>query len=499
MLLNSGGISGTMDKFLNGITHALSYSLQVPWLVSDFSFLLVFSLFLMIYTFIFDKLIWRQIFILALSLFFYYKSSGPFILLFFLIIALGYLSALLIHRTSGILKKSILRVAIFTISGTLIYFKHAYPFVINTNLFFGTGLYAYDWFLPIGITFCSLQTIGYLIDVYRGSVTPIKEITSYAFYMTYFPTVFFGPIIRTKDFLAQFFKLQPVNHLYLKNGLIRLFQGLVKILLLASYLGIFVNTIHESPKDFSGLDHLLSIYAFSFQLYFELSGFADIAIGLSLLMGIRIKENFDRPYHTSNLSLFWRKWLISISNWIRNYIYIPISGDKEGGSTTIKVLFLTGIISSLILGVDIRYLVFALIHVLVIYANNGLFRKDGKPKNTNLSRFVRILLTFNFVSFTWVFIRATSLENAFLSLKAIFTKVNFSNLLAFDGEKTDLLCLLLISAVVVFLPPKIYRYFQSKIIHLPIYMWFFLVLLLFQVLIQLKPNEFQMPFITHLF
>lgn len=499
MLPNSGGISGTMDKFLNGITHALSYSLQVPWLVSDFSFLLVFSLFLMIYTFIFDKLIWRQIFILALSLFFYYKSSGPFILLFFLIIALGYLSALLIHRTSGILKKRMLRVAIFTISGTLIYFKHAYPFVINTNLFFGTGLYAYDWFLPIGITFCSLQSIGYLIDVYRGSVTPIKEITSYAFYMTYFPTVFFGPIIRTKDFLAQFFKLQPVNHLYLKNGLIRLFQGLVKILLLASYLGIFVNTIHESPKDFSGLDHLLSIYAFSFQLYFELSGFADIAIGLSLLMGIRIKENFDRPYHTSNLSLFWRKWLISISNWIRNYIYIPISGDKEGASTTIKVLFLTGIISSLILGVDIRYLVFALIHVLVIYANNGLFRKDGKPKNTNLSRFVRILLTFNFVSFTWVFIRATSLENAFLSLKAIFTKVNFSNLLAFDGEKTDLLCLLLISAVVVFLPPKIYRYFQSKIIHLPIYMWFFFVLLLFQVLIQLKPNEFQMPFITHLF
>lgn len=122
---------------------------------------------------------------------------------------------------------------------------------------------------------------------------------------------------------------KQLNDYCIKNGLIRLFQGMFKILVLASYLGIFVNTIHENPKDFSGLDHLFSMYAFSFQLYFELSGFADIAVGLSLLMGIRIKENFVSPYLASNLSLFWRKWFISVSNWIRNYIYIPLGGNRS--------------------------------------------------------------------------------------------------------------------------------------------------------------------------
>ena len=185
-------------------------------------------------------------------------------------------------------------------------------------------------FLPIGISFYTFQSISYIVDVYQGKIKSSSNFVDYAFYMTFFPHLVAGPIVRAKDFLPQIVAPQIINAALYKESIMRITIGLIKKLFIADYLGKYVSLVHETPNGFSGFEHLISMYAYSFQIYFDFSGYSDIAIGLALLLGYRLKDNFDAPYLASNITVFWRKWHMSLSSWLKDYIYIPLGGSKKG-------------------------------------------------------------------------------------------------------------------------------------------------------------------------
>ena len=192
------------------------------------------------------------------------------------------------------------------------------------------------------------------MDVYRKEIPPAKNFTDYVFYMTFFPHLVAGPIVRAKDFLPQIEKPQIIRLSLYKESLLRIIVGLLKKLFIADYLGKYVEIIHQGPDGFTGGENLLSMYAYSFQIYFDFSGYSDIAIGIALLLGYRLKENFDNPYGARNITSFWRKWHISLSLWLRDYIYIPLGGNRKGVFNTYLFLFITMLVGGLWHGADWR-------------------------------------------------------------------------------------------------------------------------------------------------
>ena len=476
------------------LIYAASYSLQSPWLLSDFSFLFLLGFFLFVYALISKNIKWRNIYVLVFSLFFYYKSSGPFFLVFLCLISSDFLLAKFMDKQEGAKKKMLLYLSLIYSLSFLLYFKYSSIIIHNSNEYLGTNFSLNDWFLPVGISFYTFQSISYLVDVYRREVLPVKCITDYAFYMTFFPRIIAGPIIRAKDFIPQISSPTVTSHDTYKESMIRIASGLIKMLLIANYLGAYVSIINENPLNFSGLEHFISMYAFSFQLYFELSGYADIAIGMALLLGFRIKENFDRPYLATNITAFWRKWHISISNWFKDYIYIPLGGNKGKLISNYLILIFIMFLGALWHGMDKRFIILGLIHGVALVLHK-IWRKyvHVQPKS-KLFSVIAILITFHFVSFGWFFLRASSFDYAVQSLTLLFTKTNLLELFSFSMERPALIALLIISGGIVFMPSKVKKYINDKALELPAISWVFLFLIVLQLIIQFK-IQFAQPFI----
>lgn len=492
---NIVGINNLFSLFnWEQIKNFLSYSVAKPWFFTEFSFLLVFGFFLLVYAFLVNKNKWKKVYIIAFSLFFYYKSSGPFLGLFILMIVSDFLFAKYIVKQSGAKKKIFLFISLLYSLSFLLYFKYSNFLIINFNELLGTHFHTNNLFLPIGISFYTFQSISYLVDVYRKEIEPSKDISDYAFYMTFFPHLVAGPIVRAKDFLPQIVSPQIINTALYKESIMRITIGLIKKLFIADYLGKYVSLIHETPNGFSGFDHLISMYAYSFQIYFDFSGYSDIAIGLALLLGYRLKDNFDAPYLASNITVFWRKWHMSLSSWLKDYIYIPLGGSQKGVFNTYLFLLITMLIGGFWHGSEWRFIFWGLAHGLALVAHK-IWSYYVKPNETNkLYSFIGILITFNFVSFCWIFFRSSSFETAFQSLDLIFTKLNLSEFIGFAQERTEVIILIFISMLIVFSPLKLKKYIYSKILLLPTFTWFIWILIALQIIIQFK-DEIVQPFI----
>ncbi|MFA9199547.1 MAG: MBOAT family protein, partial [Aquirufa sp.] len=317
------------------------YSTKEPWFFTEFSFLFAFGIFLFFYALLFTQNALRKIYLIAFSLFFYYKSSGPFLALFVFQIVVDFLFARRIERSEGNSKQIWMSVAVLFSLSFLLYFKYPNFILENTNWLLLTHFEPVDLFLPIGISFYTFQSISYIVDVYRGEIRSSKSFLDYAFYMTFFPHLVAGPIVRAKDFLGQINSPENLDARRYKESLFRIVTGLIKKLLIADYLGKYVDMVFENPSFYTGGENLLGALAYSFQIYFDFSGYSDMAIGLALLLGYRLKENFENPYGSSNVTEFWRKWHISLSTWLRDYVYIPLGGNRKGTLNTYLFLLIT--------------------------------------------------------------------------------------------------------------------------------------------------------------
>jgi alginate O-acetyltransferase complex protein AlgI len=479
-------------------THALkgffNYSLKEPWFFTELSFLFVFGIFLLLYAAVVKHHFWKKIYVIAFSIFFYYKSSGPFLFLFVFMILSDYYFAALIHKKEGWRKKLFLWISLTYSLSFLLYFKYANFFIQNFNELLGTHFSEHNLFLPIGISFYTFQSVSYIVDVYRKEIEPSKNLSDYAFYMTFLPHLVAGPIVRAKDFLPQVQSPQLLNAPLYKEALLRVMIGLLKKLFIADYLGKYVDMVHESPEIYSGAENLISMYAYSFQIYFDFSGYSDIAIGIALILGYRLKENFENPYQSSNISDFWRKWHISLSNWLRDYIYIPLGGNRKGIFFMYVFLFVTMLIGGFWHGADWRFVFWGVAHGLALIIHK-MWLKWFSNKNTQpVFSFLGLLLTFHFVALCWIFFRANSFDSAFQSITKIVFNFTFYDLPGFWFARSEYCVLLLVAIAIVFTPylwkEKLMQYLQK----IPVVFWMFLLLIVFQLIIQFK-DEIVQPFI----
>lgn len=298
----------------------------------------------------------RNVFLMAVSWFFYYKTSGLFLLLLLFVTLSDWLIAKQIYRnkeqgtrSKDHIAKAWLALSVVIDLGLLCYFKYAYFFTNVVNNLLGTELAVFDLFayigngfsesgrfmvdkiiLPVGISFYLFQVMSYTIDVYRGHVKPVKNILDFAFYVSFFPQLVAGPIVRANEFIPQLYKPFRLSRRVFGLAVFWVLNGLIKKIVLSDYLAVnLIDRVFENPLLFSGFENLFALFAYSLQVYADFSGYTDIAIGIAMLMGFYLPQNFDSPYKSKNPQEFWRRWHMSLSRWLKSYLYIPLGGNRK--------------------------------------------------------------------------------------------------------------------------------------------------------------------------
>ena len=293
----------------------------------------------------------RNVFLMAVSWFFYYKTSGLFLLLLLFVTLSDWLIAQRIYQAKGERRKAKVWLALSVVIdlGLLCYFKYAYFFTNVVNNLLGTELAVFDLFayigngfsesgrfmvdkiiLPVGISFYLFQVMSYTIDVYRGHVKPVKNILDFAFYVSFFPQLVAGPIVRANEFIPQLYKPFRLSRRVFGLAVFWVLNGLIKKIVLSDYLAVnLIDRVFENPLLFSGFENLFALFAYSLQVYADFSGYTDIAIGIAMLMGFYLPQNFDSPYKSKNPQEFWRRWHMSLSRWLKSYLYIPLGGNRK--------------------------------------------------------------------------------------------------------------------------------------------------------------------------
>ena len=355
---------GTLFLYGNDYFRGLVvFNPQSPLIFTKFSFWVFFAVVLAVDALIYTKKPLRSLFLFFVSLFFFHKTSGLFFLLLLLTIHMDYGIGLLLHRSKNEAFRKFLAVFSVTVNlGILCYFKYAYFFtesyntlfngnlhVINHLAVFGNNFTGQDWFrvdkiiLPVGISFYTFQTISYTVEVYKRKLEPVRNLLDYGFYLSFFPQVLSGPITRASTFLPQIYKPYSLTREQFGLGVFWILNGLGKKLFVGDYIAVnFIDRIYANPTMYTGVENLLGVLAYSLQVYCDFSGYTDMATGVALLMGFQLTVNFNSPYKAEDVGDFWRRWHISLSTWLRDYLYIPLGGNRTASKGTFFWLILIG-------------------------------------------------------------------------------------------------------------------------------------------------------------
>lgn len=324
------------------------YDERNPMIFTNSIFWIFFGVALLIYMLIYQKRFWRNLFLLGFSLFFYYKAGGYFFFLILFSTVIDYIIGQAVYDSKKELNRRLLvTLSLFINLGLLSYFKYSYFFTDVFNHAFQTNFVAIDYLalwsnnlfgssfdiakiiLPVGISFYTFQTISYTLDIYRGQVKPVENILDFAFYVSFFPQLVAGPIVRAADFVPQIYQEYRLSAQEYGYAIFLILNGLVKKILISDYISInFVDRVFASPERYSGFENLMAVYGYAIQIYCDFSGYTDIAIGLALLLGFRLNINFNSPYVADSITDFWRRWHISLSSWLRDYLYISLGGNR---------------------------------------------------------------------------------------------------------------------------------------------------------------------------
>jgi len=290
-----------------------------------------------------NKTAMRNAFLFAASLFFYWKTSAAFVFLLLFSTVADWGIAAAMDRSENLLRKLWLTLSVFINLGLLGFFKYAYFFADSSAMLFDTSFRVESILLPVGISFYTFQTLSYSIDVYRRKVAPVKSLLDFGCYVTFFPQLVAGPIVRAKDFIPQLQSKYDLSRKEFNLGVWWILTGLIKKIVIADYLAMnLVDRVFANPTSFSGMEVLLGLYGYSLQVFADFSGYSDIAIGVALIMGFRLAENFRSPYKARNVGEFWGRWHISLSTWLRDYLYIPMGGSRS--ASMFSVIFSIGMV-----------------------------------------------------------------------------------------------------------------------------------------------------------
>lgn len=382
-----------------------------PFLFTQFDFWVFFALVMGLLSFVKNKRLMRNTFLFAVSLFFYYKTCGLFVMILLFTTISDFTLGKCIYKASTVSKKKIfLTLSICINLMLLFYFKYAYFFtdvynnifhtdieVINylalwANNLTGSGFTVDKIILPVGISFYTFQTISYTVDIFRGKVTPVKNILDYGFYVSFFPQLVAGPIVRANEFVPQIYKPYFLTKKQFGIALFWILNGLVKKMILSDYLAVnFIDRVFSNPLMYTGFENLMGLFVYSLQVYADFSGYTDIAIGTAMLMGFYLPKNFNSPYKAPNPSNFWKRWHISLSKWLTDYLYIPMGGNRNATVASYLILGLIGLV--VILLSNTLWVTISVIGLAVILAVIAVFFPTArKTINTNVNVMNTMLL-----------------------------------------------------------------------------------------------------------
>ncbi|AXT63187.1 MBOAT family protein [Aquimarina sp. AD10] len=508
---------------MNRLFDIFSFSEDFPLIFTQANFWIFFAVIYFIYATVYNKKSLRSAYLFAISLLFYYKTSGLFIgILLFSTVNDFFLGKAIYNSKSVIFQKILVAISVIVNLTTLCYFKYAYFFtdsynylfetdyeVINylaqwTNTWSGTDYFTVDKIiLPVGISFYTFQTISYSVDIYRKQIEPLKSIIDFGFFVSFFPQLVAGPIVRASDFVPQIRKDINITKEDFGNATFMILKGLIKKMLFADYIAAnFMDRVFDVPEMFSGFTNIMAMFGYSLQIYGDFSGYTDIAIGLALLMGYKLPVNFNSPYKAIHCGDFWRRWHISLSSWLKDYLYIPIGGNRNGSVFSyvfITVFTFLGAFAYADFGIAIIATAGAGLLLIVTLFSSKLAWHFNRNVNIMITMLVgglwhgaswkfviwgglngigivtykywrlispyenskawyaivwRIALTFIFITFTRVYFRGNSMDHIDRFYQQVMTNMDWQNALLVLWEYRTVFIIMLIGYITHWLPYK---------------------------------------------
>ena len=389
-----------------------SFDQAHPLLFTQVYFWAFFALVFALFSLLHSKPLLRNGYLFAVSLFFYYKTSGVFLGLLLFVIVYNFFAAKLLHRMRNERGRSALTALSVAVDiGVLAYFKYSYFLADFLNRLFGLSIAVHDvlgeWMnlltgtalfrvdaiiLPVGISFFTFQAVSYIVDVKRRTIAPVENFLDFGFYLSFFPQLVAGPIVRASEFIRQLHRPYRLSRRWFGIAVFWILNGLAKKLVLSDYIAVnFCDRVFENPLLYSGFENLSALFCYSLQVYADFSGYTDIATGVALLMGFWLPKNFDSPYKARNTQQFWRRWHMSLSRWLRDYLYIPLGGNRNASAGTWLIIAGVAVIGSFLSGS-----VWVALGVLAIAAGIGLWARkrpaDRKIITTNINSMNTMLL-----------------------------------------------------------------------------------------------------------
>jgi alginate O-acetyltransferase complex protein AlgI len=496
-------------------TGLLSYDPGNPFIFTTPGFWLFLLVVLAGYSLVYRKLKLRNLYLLIISLYFYFKTGGLFLFLLIFVTVVDYTCAILINRAVTKPKKRFfLILSLASNLGLLAYFKYAAFITDSVNSLLGTQIQVFDILsslsnaalgtsfdtsfiiLPVGISFFTFQSLSYTMDVYRKRMEPVRNIIDFGFYVSFFPHLVAGPIVRASVFIPQVYQEYSLSKREFSHSLFMISKGLIKKIIISNFIALnFVDRVFDAPSIYSGFENLMAVYGYGLQIYCDFSGYTDIAIGVALILGFRLPINFNSPYKAVSITDFWRRWHISLSQWLKDYLYISLGGNRKGKIRTYFNLMITMLLGGLWHGASLRYIIWGGLHGLGLVADriwSQIFKRAGKPGW--IIKTAGIILTFHFVNFCWIFFRAESMDNASAMMKQIINSFSPGSWTTVLPAYFSVFLVILTGYLIHYLPERIKESYRGLFIRVPLPVQLAFIFVVGLLLFQMRTTEV-MPFI----
>lgn len=482
------------------LMHLFTYNVKEPLLFNSGLFLMLFLGFMMFYALLQHHVMGRIIYVTVFSVYFYYKSSGWYFLLMLGAAFAAHFLAIIMYKTREKRKRKLLLIInLVLFLGLLAFFKYT-NFIIDIFNHFTTKKIAFQQiFLPLGISFYTFELISYAVDVYQRKFKPVKSLLDFSFYISFFPHLVAGPIVRPNELMPQIRSKLHIDREHVGKGIFFILSGLIKKAIISDYIGVnFVDRVFDNPALYSGLENLCGVYAYTLQIYCDFSGYSDMAVGIALLMGFHLPLNFSAPYQSTSITEFWRRWHISLSSWLRDYLYIPLGGNRSGKFRQYINLMITMLLGGLWHGASFKFIVWGGMHGLALAldkAKNEWLQKIGFTRYRSLwYKIGGWLFTFHLVAFCWIFFRANSFESAINVLKQIVWNFNGALLPNLIKGYLGVFMLFAIGMLIHFIPDGVEVKIKKVITLSPAFLQAALLALVIYAVFQIRSAEVQ-PFI----
>lgn len=428
----------SLDAVLLYVKSALLFDAHAPMIFTKFNFWGFFLIVYGLYVYLYKKIALRNTYLFIISAFFYYKTSGLFVFLLLFTALIDFNIAKKIHRSNKNIVRKWLAVASVVLNlSVLCYFKYAYFFVDSLNKVAHTNIHVFNWFshwlnmalqtplnglntffhlslwngfvvdkiiLPVGISFYTFQTISYTIDVYRKRINPVMSFTDFGFFVSFFPQLVAGPIVRANEFVPQIYQPFSLSKKMFGWALFLILNGLIKKMILGDYIAVnFIDRIFDNPMYYTGFESVMALIAYSLQVYCDFSGYTDIAIGVAVLLGFHLPTNFNSPYKAQSTAEFWKRWHMSLSTWLKDYLYIPLGGNRSASWGTWICISLILSIIVFLSGDFWLFLIFGGI-ALLVFVLSRIFPALRKAITTDINLMITMLLGGLWHGASWNFV-----------------------------------------------------------------------------------------------